>query len=85
MMTDLVTRLRQRLGDAWRLNDEAADELERLRDALEGMQENYRKVDQERCRLRFRLMEIDAYCDDELTDVDKFLLQEIAREALGGD
>jgi hypothetical protein len=29
-MTDIVTRLRQRLGDAWELNDEAADEIERL-------------------------------------------------------
>ena len=29
-MSDLVTRLRQRLGDAWALNDEAADEIERL-------------------------------------------------------
>lgn len=41
-MTDLVTRLRQRLSpvelferDAWELFDEAADEIERLRVALE--------------------------------------------------
>ena len=34
-MSNLVTRLRQRLGDAWRLNDEAADEIERLRTALQ--------------------------------------------------
>lgn len=33
-MTDLVTRLRQRLGDAWALNDEAADEIERLTDEV---------------------------------------------------
>jgi hypothetical protein len=39
MMTDIVIRLRQRLGDAWKLNDEAADEIERLRAALEWIDE----------------------------------------------
>jgi hypothetical protein len=38
-MTDLVTRLRQRLGDAWKLNDEAADEIERLQSLLEAANE----------------------------------------------
>jgi hypothetical protein len=42
MMTDIVTRLRRRLSpvelferDTWELFDEAADEIERLRFALE--------------------------------------------------
>lgn len=30
----LVTRLRQRLGDAWALNDEAADRIEQLEEIV---------------------------------------------------
>lgn len=38
-MNDIVTRLRQRLGDAWELNDEAADEIERLRVSWDRLNE----------------------------------------------